>query len=59
MRKTCLRRFTKAGVDVAALAGQLQREGAQSFADSWHKLLASLASKSGGPTQTPRITGKS
>ena len=41
-----LRHFAKTGVDVAALAGQLQREGAQSFADSWNKLLRSLASKS-------------
>jgi transaldolase len=53
-----LREFAKAGVDVAALAGQLQREGAQSFADSWHKLLASLASKSGGPTQAAGIKGE-
>ncbi len=48
--ESALREFAKAGVDVAALARQLQREGAQSFADSWHELLASLASKSGGPT---------
>jgi transaldolase len=37
--------FAKAGVDLAALAGQLQREGAQSFADSWQTLLATLASR--------------
>ena len=41
-----LGQFTKAGIDVAALGGQLQREGAQSFDDSWNKLLRSLASKS-------------
>jgi transaldolase len=42
-----LRRFTEAGVDLAALASQLQREGAQSFADSWNKLMQCLAAKSG------------
>jgi transaldolase len=41
-----LAQFTKAGVNVAALGEQLQREGAQSFDDSWNKLLRSLASKS-------------
>jgi transaldolase len=54
-----LRQFAKADVDVAALAAQLQREGAQAFADSWQKLLASVASKSGGPTQAARIQGES
>jgi transaldolase len=42
-----LRQFAAAGVDVTALAGQLQREGAQSFADSWNKLMRRLASKTG------------
>src|SRR5580700_5310504 len=42
-----LGRFAQAGVDVAALAGQLQLEGAQSFDDSWNKLMRRLASKSG------------
>ena len=46
-----LGQFTRAGVDVAALAGQLQREGAQSFDDSWNKLMRGLASKSGASTQ--------
>ena len=40
-----LRQFEAAGVDVAALAGQLQRDGAQSFEESWNKLMRSLASK--------------
>ena len=40
-----LGQFTKAGVDVAALGDQLQREGAQSFDDSWGKLMTSLAAK--------------
>jgi transaldolase len=46
--------FTKAGVDVAALGDQLQREGAQSFDDSWNKLLRSLASKSSPQTNAGR-----
>ena len=49
-----LAQFTKAGVDVAALGDQLQREGAQSFDDSWNKLLASLAAKSSPRTDADR-----
>ena len=41
-----LARFAKAGVDNAALAAQLQREGAQSFDNSWNDLMDSIASKS-------------
>ena len=41
-----LDRFSKAGVDNAALAAQLQREGAQSFDNSWNELMDSIASKS-------------
>ncbi len=51
-----LRRFAQAGVDVAALGDQLQREGAQSFDDSWNKLMRSLASKSGTLTPAGRST---
>ncbi len=54
-----LGQFTRTGVDVAALGNQLQREGAQSFDDSWNKLMRSLASKSGTPTQAGRSTGVS
>jgi hypothetical protein len=43
-------------VDVAALAGRLQREGARSFDDSWNKLMRSLASKSAASTHTARST---
>ena len=39
--------FAQAGVDQAALAIQLQREGAESFSTSWNDLLAVIASKSG------------
>jgi transaldolase len=54
-----LGRFAKAGVDVAGLASQLQREGAQSFTDSWNKLMRCLASKSGALAQTERSPGTS
>ena len=38
--------FAQAGVDIVALASQLQREGAQSFTKSWTDLLAVIAEKS-------------
>src|SRR6195256_2529836 len=38
--------FAKAGVDVDALAAQLQDEGAKSFVKSWNELLAVITSKS-------------
>jgi transaldolase len=41
-----LARFAKAGVDVDALAAQLQEEGAKSFVKSWHELMDVIASKS-------------
>jgi transaldolase len=41
-----LARFTQAGVDLAALAEQLQRDGAASFVKSWHSLLEGIASRS-------------
>ncbi|MCB1675652.1 MAG: transaldolase [Halioglobus sp.] len=34
-----LRRFVEAGIDLDALAAQLQREGADKFSESWHALL--------------------
>ncbi len=40
------------GVDNAALAAQLQREGAQSFAKSWNDLMDTIASKSHVPGKT-------
>jgi transaldolase len=47
-----LAEFARAGVDNAALAAQLQREGAQSFAKSWNDLMDCIASKSAGLMQT-------
>jgi transaldolase len=38
--------FVTAGVDVEALAEQLQREGADSFSKSWNSLMALLTDKS-------------
>jgi transaldolase len=41
-----LGRFGKAGVDVNALAAELQRDGAAAFVASWKELLACLVDKS-------------
>src|SRR5216683_1127502 len=41
-----LARFAAAGVDVNALASQLQDEGAKSFVASWRELMGVIASKS-------------
>ena len=39
-------KFTEAGIDVDALAAQLQEAGAKSFVNSWHELMEVIASKS-------------
>jgi transaldolase len=41
-----LAQFAKAGIDIDALATQLQEEGAKSFVKSWNDLMAVIASKS-------------
>jgi transaldolase len=41
-----LDRFRRAGIDIDALAVQLQREGAEAFDKSWNELLEFIASKS-------------
>jgi transaldolase len=41
-----LGRFTKAGVDLDALAAELQSEGAASFVKSWEDMLRAIADKS-------------
>ena len=38
--------FARAGIDVAALAKELQDEGAKSFVDSWKDLLGAIKDKS-------------
>jgi len=50
--------FAHAGVDNAALAAQLQKEGAQSFAKSWKELMDSIASKSHAPGKTIQTGGQ-
>jgi transaldolase len=40
-----LAQFAKAGIDVDALAAQLQHEGAKSFVNSWNELMAVTSSK--------------
>jgi len=41
-----LAQFAKAGIDIDALAAQLQEEGAKSFVKSWNELMAVINSKS-------------
>jgi transaldolase len=41
-----LAQFGKAGVDVIALAAQLQEEGAKSFVKSWDDLMRVIEAKS-------------
>jgi transaldolase len=40
-----LARFTAAGLDIDAIAGELQRKGAESFVGSWTSLLERIAAK--------------
>jgi transaldolase len=47
-----LAEFAKAGINVDALAAQLQDEGAKSFVKSWNELLAVIATKSAALKQT-------
>ena len=44
--EAALAEFAAAGVDIDALARQLQVEGAESFTKSWHDLLTMIAAKS-------------
>jgi transaldolase len=41
-----LTRFAEAGIDIDALAAQLQDEGARSFVKSWKELMGCIASES-------------
>jgi transaldolase len=41
-----LGQFAKAGIDIDALAAQLQDEGAKSFVKSWNELMGVIESKS-------------
>jgi transaldolase len=41
-----LKQFAKVGVDVDALATQLQNDGAKSFVKSWNDLMGVISAKS-------------
>jgi len=43
--ETVLAQFASAGVNVDALAAQLQDEGAKSFVKSWNDLMSVIAAK--------------
>ncbi|HVP49416.1 MAG TPA: transaldolase [Bryobacteraceae bacterium] len=47
-----LARFAKAGIEIDALAAQLQDEGAKSFVKSWNELMAVINSKSAALKRT-------
>jgi len=44
--ETVLAQFAQAGIDIDALAAQLQEEGAGAFVKSWNELMGVIASKS-------------
>ena len=44
--ESTLKRFAQAGIDIDALAIQLQRDGAASFVKSWQELMQRIADKS-------------
>ena len=52
-----LGRFAKAGIDVDALAAQLQDDGAKSFDKSWNDLMAVIASKCAALNPTLKAGG--
>jgi len=54
--ETVLAQFTKAGIDLDALADQLQKEGIESFVKSWNDLIESTAAK-GHELEKARSTG--
>ena len=47
-----LGQFAKAGVDIDALAAQLQSEGAESFVKSWNELMGVISSKTASLNKT-------
>jgi transaldolase len=49
--ETVLAQFSKAGINLDALAAQLQADGAKAFVKSWDELLAVIASKSNALSQ--------
>lgn len=51
-----LTRFGEAGIDIDTLAMQLQHEGAESFVQSWHKLLQRLSDKGSALASDARMS---
>jgi transaldolase len=47
-----LAEFAKAGIDVGALAAQLQEDGAKAFVTSWNELMGVIANKSAAISKT-------
>ena len=50
-----LAEFAKAGIDIGALATQLQDEGAKSFVKSWNELLEVIESKTAAIQKTAQV----
>lgn len=50
-----LARFAQAGIDIDALATQLQDEGAKSFVQSWNELMGVIESKSAAIRKTAQV----
>src|SRR6201988_3229227 len=50
-----LAQFAKAGIDIGALAVELQDEGAQSFVKSWNELMEVIESKSAAIKMSARV----
>lgn len=44
--ESVLAEFSKTGINLGALAAQLQDEGAKSFVNSWNELMGVIAAKS-------------
>lgn len=53
-----LAEFARAGVDPAALAARLQREGTAAFAKSWHDLLDRISEKTDVLAKTGQVKGE-
>jgi len=51
--KATLQRIARAGIDIDAVAMQLQHDGAQAFTRSWQQLLQRIADKAGSIAATP------
>ena len=56
--RAVLAQFGGAGIDIDALAAQLQDEGAASFVKSWNELMAVIASKSAALAKPHDTTGE-